>query len=237
MSDFIKQAVLGFMCVPADPHIPEGSPGSAQVFRAGRNFYRWTFITWALTQLVVVCSLAVCVLTLETRMHRYPPAAQTIIHACEFAAIAFLAAFAIVTYFQLRLNYELRWYIVTDRSLRIRSGIVSVQELTLTFANIQEIRVSAGPLQVLLGLADVEVRTAGGSAAPGVAGGAHIGRFEGVDNANAIRDLIVERLRIYRDSGLGERTETSSPKTSGTLQAAQTLLAETRALRATLLKS
>jgi hypothetical protein len=60
-----------------------------------------------------------------------------------------------------RLNYEMRWYIVTDRSLRLREGIFGVREMTLTFANVQNIAIRQGPLQRALGLADVVVRTAG----------------------------------------------------------------------------
>ena len=64
-----------------------------------------------------------------------------------------------VTYFLLRLDYEQRWYMVTDRSLRLRSGVWSVRELTMSFANLQQITVSQGPLQRYLGLADVCVRS------------------------------------------------------------------------------
>ena len=38
-----------------------------------------------------------------------------------FAVGVFVASIPI-TYFLQRLNYQMRWYIVTDRSLRIRSG-------------------------------------------------------------------------------------------------------------------
>ena len=150
-----------------------------------------------------------------------------------------LAAVWVFTWFQLKLNYELRWYIVTDRSLRVRSGILSVQELTMTFANIQEIRVTAGPLQVLprtggcrgphRGRRRLRART-------GRTGG-HVGRFQGVDNADAIRDLIVERLRAYRDSGLGEPAEAGQSAGNTAFQAAQAVLAEARALRAGLLSA
>src|SRR4029077_15896333 len=100
---------------------------------------------------------------------------------------------AFVTCVARRLDYRLRWYIVTDRSLRIRSGVFNVRELTMTYGNIQEIRVTSGPLQHLLGIAAVEVQAAGGGGEKGQGNG-HVGRFEGVSNANAIRDLIVERL-------------------------------------------
>jgi uncharacterized membrane protein YdbT with pleckstrin-like domain len=127
----------------------------------------------------------------------------------ELIVIGSLVAALPFSYMMQRLNYELRWYIVTDRSLRIRSGIWSVEEITMTFANIQDLRITSGPLQGWLGLADLEVSSAGGRGASsggkhGAMRNSHEARFEGVDNAEEIRDLIVERLRRYRDEGLGD---------------------------------
>jgi hypothetical protein len=79
-------------------------------------------------------------------------------------------------------DQQLRWYVVTDRCLRVRGGILNVHEITTTFANIQEVRLSSGPLQKLLGLADVEVHSAGGGSGKG-SSDSHVARFEGVDNA------------------------------------------------------
>ena len=105
----------------------------------------------------------------------------------------------------------------------------------MTFANIQGIRVNANPIEQLLGLANVEVQSAGGgdsrggSHSHGTRSSGHVAEFEGVDNAAVIRDLIVERLRVYRDSGLGEKTvEAREPLA---LSAAREVLQETRALR------
>ncbi|HET7537279.1 MAG TPA: hypothetical protein VFJ90_12545, partial [Candidatus Didemnitutus sp.] len=41
-----------------------------------------------------------------------------------------------ITYAVRRLDYEMRWYMVTDRSLRIRHGVWRVSESTMSFANI-----------------------------------------------------------------------------------------------------
>lgn len=164
-----------------------------------------------------------------------------------------LAAYCIqlpITYLVLRLDYEQRWYLVTDRSLRLRSGVWSVRELTMSFANLQQITVSQGPLQRLLGLADVCVQSAGGGGA--VAGhqgsqmaSLHQGVFHAVENAHEIRDLIVERLRRFRETGLGDPDEvkptasapaplTASAQTSAaeSLPAARELLEEIRQFRA-----
>jgi membrane protein YdbS with pleckstrin-like domain len=152
-----------------------------------------------------------------------------------------------VTYAVRRLDYEMRWYMVTDRSLRIRYGVWKVSESTMSFANIQQVAVAQGPLQRLLGMADVKVQSAGGG------GGEkhgnqdddmHRGVFHSVTNAPEIRDLILERLRQFRASGLGDHDDhqdapaaVATPSTatpSDALAAAQELLSEARALRSAL---
>jgi hypothetical protein len=48
---------------------------------------------------------------------------------------------------------------------------------------------------------------------------------------------VVESLRRYRDSGLGEAERHTAAETADALAAAQSVLAETRALRASLAKT
>ncbi len=151
------------------------------------------------------------------------------------------------------LDYTQRWYMVTDRSLRLRWGIVKIQETTMSFANLQQVTVKQGPLQRLLKLADVEVRSAGGGS-----GGSemeqkdqmHRSVFHAVENAAEVRDLILERLKRFRQAGLGEPDDAnlepaveSEEGMNGeshhlgegvdvaALAAAQDVLAEVRALR------
>jgi Bacterial PH domain len=148
-----------------------------------------------------------------------------------------------VTYAAVRLDYEMRWYLVTDRSLRIRSGLWKVREMTMSFANLQQVMVSQGPLQRLLGIADVRVQSAGGGGGSSAAhhgqhsqgDNMHTGVFHGVENAFEVRDLILDRLRHFRETGLGDPDEVghrpaadSGPET---VAAARELLAETRQLR------
>jgi membrane protein YdbS with pleckstrin-like domain len=226
--DWARKGVLAMLRVPPEPQIPEGSRESVLTFRAGRNFYRWQVLAWAAPHLGLLPIAAVYVFGLF-RMGSAPFWVRVTYDTAGVLALIFLLAEALVTFLALKWSYELRWYIVTDRSLRIRSGVWNVEELTMTFANIQEIRVASGPIQKYLGLADVEVRSAGGGAAgPRGEQGGHTASFEGVDNANEIRDLIVNRLRAYRDLGLGGVEHHES---EGSLTAAHAVLEESRALR------
>ena len=83
---------------------------------------------------------------------RIPAQANKIVFIAELAVVGFLILAPPFSYMLQRLNYELRWYIMTDRSLRIRSGIWSVEEIAMTFANIQDLQITAGPVQGWLGL-------------------------------------------------------------------------------------
>ncbi len=178
-----------------------------------------------------------------------PPWVLMVAHVFKIGAVLVFLAQLPFSYAAVRLEYEQHWYIVTDRSLRIRHGLISVLESTMSFANLQQVVVHQGPLQRLLGLADVRVQSAGG-------GGdqhddkkhgesLHTGVFRGVANATEIRDLILERLRLFRETGLGDSDEPRalpraappalpSPAAPETRAAAGELLAEARALRAAL---
>ena len=180
---------------------------------------------------------------------RLPDWAFPLIWVLKLIGFALYLAQIPFTYALRRLDYELRWYIVTDRSLRIRTGLVRLQESTMSFANIQQVEVKQDPIQRLLKLADVHVQSAGGAGDQGhgkgeTHGSLHTGIFHSVDNANEIRDLILDRLRQFRQTGLGDPDDHHAHSASGdgettassrdALAAARDVLAEAQALRATL---
>lgn len=241
----VEDLVLRLMLVPPQPKPPIGSRVLA-TFRAAPNFFKYNMLIWLLGQLFALTGLvfAVFILSRATRGET-----GWVVRMFQFFELLAWVGFIVqlpLTYFMRKLDYKLRWYIVTDRSLRIREGIGSVRERTMTFANIQNITVHQGPLQRLLGIADVEVKSAGGGeSGPGKgkqAQGAedlHSARFRGVDNAAEIRDLIREQVRKHRDSGLGDPDDVvhapvvSHPlgSTLETASAARIVLVEVRRLR------
>lgn len=173
---------------------------------------------------------------------KLPSGAIALVWTLKILGIVIYIAQLPITYALRRLDYEMRWYMVTDRSLRLRHGVWKITESTMSFANIQQVVVSQGPVQRLLGLADVKVKSAGGgdtTQQPGQPEGAdmHTGLFHSVTNATEIRDLILERLRRFREAGLGDpddKTQSiaSRPTTpADTLAAARELSTEARALR------
>jgi uncharacterized membrane protein YdbT with pleckstrin-like domain len=176
-----------------------------------------------------------------------PSSVRLLVRAAEGFAFLALLFQIVVGWTVLRLDYELRWYMLSDRAIRIREGITTVREKTIALANIQNISIRQGPVQGLFGIADVEVRTAGGGS--GGTGGAHgqrgkgtepmhIAYFRGVNNAEEIRDLLREAVRRHRDTGLGDpddarhhQAQPAATHPGDARVAAGELLVEARALR------
>lgn len=125
-------------------------------------------------------------------------------------ALALVVLPDIVAYVGIHLRYDTTWYVLTDRSLRIRRGILSIHETTISFENVQNVEVRQGPLQRYFGIADVLVTTAGGGVAShGKHGqtsslGAHVGLLQGLDDADAVRNQILACVERTRAAGLGD---------------------------------
>lgn len=115
----------------------------------------------------------------------------------------------IVAYLALHLLYDTTWYVLTNRSLRIRRGVMVIREMTITFENVQNVSVSQGPLERYFGIANVVVETAGGGVVASQNQGAqrnplHRGLIAGIDNAWEVRKLIMSRLGRSGTAGLGD---------------------------------
>lgn len=125
-------------------------------------------------------------------------------------ALAIIIVPDIIAYVAIHLRYDTTWYVMTSRSLRVRSGIWIIREQTLTFENVQNVRLVQGPLQRHFGIATVLVETAGGGGS-GQKGQAqaigHHASIEGVTNAEEIRNQIMARVRQSRHAGLGDERD------------------------------
>lgn len=258
MLDAVKRAMLEALKVPSEPQLPAGSSGSARVFRASKRYLRLKLLQWGWKQLGTLVGLVVALVTLNVMaaggldfLDDVPHRAiiMRLIGWAEVLGAAFFVIQLPLSLLPVILDWEMRWYMVTDRSLRIREGVWKVSELTMTFANIQEVSIRQGPLERLFGISNLRVRTAGGGQskgddAQGEEKSGHIGYFRGVDNAPAIRDLILERLRRLRDAGLGdpdavmeEDVEATAAPPAELLSAAREMVEEAKALRATVVSA
>ena len=64
---------------------------------------------------------------------RTPPFVLPLIRFLEVGGVALLLGQMLLTFAIVRLEFEQHWYIVTDRSLRIRTGVLRLQESTMSF--------------------------------------------------------------------------------------------------------
>jgi membrane protein YdbS with pleckstrin-like domain len=113
----------------------------------------------------------------------------------------------IIAYVAIHLRYDTTWYVMTERSLRIRRGIWIIHETTITFENVQNIKVQQGPVQRHFGIANLLVETAGAGAGDGHSMITNQGVIEGVANAQELRERILQRLRASKTAGLGDEDD------------------------------
>src|SRR5688500_15852368 len=200
MYELLKSLVCRLLKVEEkQPAPPAGPHDTFQVFRACPAYLAYTLFFWKLYVAVLILFIVALSVGLFVAGG---------LLALLAAPLVALAAFkAAVFYTTTRLNYDLRWYVITDRSLHIREGVWVTREITLTFTNAQNVRVTQGPLQRFFGFSNVEVDTAGGS------GGSSHGEkstqphravLRGLDNPNPVRSLVLEQLRRHRTAGLGD---------------------------------
>ena len=193
MREALERAIRRLLRVPPEPVPPRGGPGSLQVFRAAPGFVRYRLISWGASQLGPLIGIVFVVWFPDFGefLERVPVVGQWFwtVYFFELLVLAFLVLQFLVTLVMVPLDIKYRWYMITDRSLRIREGLLNVQERTMTFSNIQNVSIRQGPLQRLFGIADLEVRSAGGGGGSGSGsdqhGGPgrenlHLGYFRGV---------------------------------------------------------
>jgi membrane protein YdbS with pleckstrin-like domain len=201
MYEPLKRAVLSLLKVDqAEPHPPAGYDPHEfmRIERAAPSYLAYHLLFWKLyavawTLGVLIASVALVIV-------------DTWLLLLVIPLVAIAAFKAATLYVTTRLDYELRWYVITDRSLLIREGVWNVREITLTFANAQNVRITQGPLQRYFGFSNVEIDTAGGGGGKQEEKGTkrHQAALRGLANPAEVRDLILDLLRRHRTTGLGD---------------------------------
>lgn len=104
------------------------------------------------------------------------------------------AIFVVLPYLYFRFH-TLR-YRFDEEGIHMRVGILFRREVNLTYARIQDIHLRSGFIQRWLGLADVQIQTASGSANAELV-------IEGFKQFEAIRDFLYTRMRGYHANRAG----------------------------------
>ncbi len=197
----------GLLRVPMEPPALPTRPGERlEAFHPAPGYLRYSLLG-----LRIVCGfLFLMALAGSAALAADEPEAGIIIGALVLTAIL---ALYFVGYLFTYIEYCTTWYVMTGRSVRLRTGVWIVRETTITFENVQNVSVNQGPLQRMFGIADVRLDTAGGGGTTTAKGSQgenpfvanmHQGLIRGVGNAQAIRDLIVKRMKGSRSAGLGD---------------------------------
>lgn len=200
----------GFFCVPrTSPILPAIDRESVVSRKPSPGFLRYLkFQFWVsiaiITIIVMVASIVILIASEEP-----------LVLIGSVAVVILFAAISLIGYLAIYLRFDTTWYVFSDRSMRLRRGIWLIRESTITFENVQNVKVTQGPLQRFFGIANVVVETAGGGGAVNEAGaglGMHAGLIEGVAEAAEIRDSIMSRVKTTKTTGLGdEETGTTHP--------------------------
>ncbi len=202
MYSLLKNTVLRLFRAPlGPPAAPSGEHASIEVVRAAPRYLSYRLLGVGCLGLFV----AFAALLSFALGFAAPP--LWIVSALLVLVFGPLVA---LQYFAVRVDYDLRYYVITDRSVRVREGAWRVAEKTITFANVQNVRVEQGPIQRLFGFSDVRVDTAGGGmvqAGQHSVAVSHGVLLAGIENAAALRDAILEHVRRRTDAGLGDGDE------------------------------
>lgn len=196
------------------PHLPEGST-LVRHLRPSESWLTYKYLVAAFSLLgQVIGTLVACIALLsEVRAGWFWAVVLVLVQLATLS-------FALVT---TRVDYELRHYLVGDRTLRACMGALSRTEVTLSYANVQNVEVLQGPLERLFGFKSLILTTAGADTTPGTADNLHVVTLVGLTDADAIKTLVLEMLKKHRDSGLGD-----APEGDARPSMSPTLLAEVR---------
>ena len=192
--------IAWFRAPDMPPDLPVGPDESIQTFRPAPGFLGYLRLWFVLITAAIALGLVglwIAVLVEEP-----------ILAALRaLPMLVLVVAGATIGYLGIHLRYDTTWYVMSERSLRIRRGAFIVQEMTITFENVQNVSVRQGPVQRACGIANVIVETAGASGdakQSGIGRVSNQGVIEGLGNAMEMRDLVLSRLKHSRGAGLGD---------------------------------
>src|SRR5262245_31925582 len=122
MYRWFREACDRALRLPPDPKPPPGDESSTRLFLAAPNYFTYLLVVRGLKILGAILALLTAInLPVSAGLRHVEDRFSLFSHMFELEmALAILGgAFALIL---VRLDYEKRWYLVTDRSFRIREG-------------------------------------------------------------------------------------------------------------------
>ncbi len=199
--DGVKNLIFPLLKIESTtPKIPHGHEHDKflQVLRADPAYWKFLLLGWCVYAVAWTSGIVIG----EVAALLAAPVFGWV--AIPLVILAFVKV--VVMFVVTRIDYELRWYIITDTSITVRQGAWTIREITVSYQNIQNVSVSQGPLERYFGFANLQIDTAGSGGAHAHGKGENPNRavLRGIINAPQIRDTILENLRTFRNSGLGD---------------------------------
>lgn len=208
MYRLVKSFVLSLLAAPEKPpDTPPGATEETETFRASKKYLGYQLFVRLVIPVFMVAIAAFGLVAANNGIF----APESKLAFTLFGAIGLVSGLG--NYILARVDYDMRYYVVTDRSLRIREGAWQIDESTFTFANVQNLSIKQGPIANMLGIADLVVHTAGGGDEGAFANSSDRATngqrnvLRGIENAQQVRDQIQRRVKEYRDAGLGDENE------------------------------
>lgn len=186
----------------APAHLPEGT-SLVRSLRPSEQWLAYRYLQTLFGFLNQFIGVGVGVVALVLKLGRWGVVLGIAVLLVQLVVIGF----ALVT---TRVDFELRHYLVGDRSLRVAQGAWTREEVTLSYANVQNIEVNQGPLERLFGFKSLTISTAGADTTPG-GENSHLVTLVGLREADEVRALILGMLKHQRDAGLGDTGASPSP--------------------------
>lgn len=189
----------------APPHLPEGS----SLVRSLKPSDRWLAYRYLQTLVGFLnqfIGVGIAVIALVAKLKGW----GLLIALGIFVVESFVIGLALVT---TRVDFELRHYLVGDRSLRVAQGAWTREEVTLSYANVQNLEVNQGPLERFFGFKSLTISTAGADSTPGNEN-SHLVTLVGLSDADDLRALILGMLKQHKDAGLGDPAQPPGPSLS-----------------------
>jgi PH (Pleckstrin Homology) domain-containing protein len=231
LKDMARERILKLPV--GNPPLPHGDPSKVETWNPDEGYLKYRLLGFYIgaipgTLTGLAFSLASLLLLfkpnvlkglsrdLERDISNAEPAALVLVGVFFLAVGLFVVGSLIFQYVVLHLELDMLRYTLTDEALRLRRGVVHVDEVTLSFANIQNVKFNQGPVQRYFGIGDLIVETAGGGGgaipqAGGAGAGAHAmhhqGLIKGISDPERLRDTIQARVRRFKGSGLGAEVE------------------------------
>jgi membrane protein YdbS with pleckstrin-like domain len=232
------QLARRYLLLPeGDPAIP-GNPKTSQTWNPDEKYLHYSLLNFYIGAFIlgpIGLSLLIVSVVLVPLISEEEHIVLALLVGAGVMAVGTLLLFSVALNFAcVHLELDMLRYTLTDQALRLRRGVMKVEEVTLSYVNIQNVQYSQGPLQRFFGIADLLVETAGGGAVVNPQQGAqqfgHRGLIKGVSDPETLRDLILARVQAAKGAGLGDDSSDDLPGSVGSVDTSEgrALLTEIR---------